>query len=269
MNKLKVEDFNLKYTIECGQFFRYKLLEDNSYLVNYGDVLFIVKQEENILFYSKNVKETFIKKFFRLDDDLKKLYKELKKDHYLKQAIKKYKGLRLMRQDPWECLISYLCSSASNIPKIQMNIENLSKHFGEPISCKEHNSFSFPKINSIKDFEKIIDSKTGFRAKYIHKTNEAVNEEFFKKLEKLDYENAKKELTKLFGVGEKIADCVLLFSLDHLEAFPIDTWISKAMKQIYKLETDNYQKIQEFSRDKWGENAGYAQQYIYMMIRNN
>lgn len=263
MRRIDVKDFNLKYTLECGQFFRYKKNED-VYLVNHKDILFMVKQEGNRLHFSKNVDKEFIIKFFRLDDDLNKIYNLISTDEFLKDAINEYRGLRLIQQDPWECLISFICSSASNIPKIQKNVELLSQFFGRGIACKNHNSYSFPKVNSIIKFELIQEAKTGFRAKYIQKVNNIVSEEYFDYIKGLDYENAKKELVKLPGVGEKIADCVLLFSLNHLESFPIDTWINKVMKQIYKTD-----KPKDYAINTWGMYAGYAQQYMFMKMRSD
>ncbi|PLW80238.1 8-oxoguanine DNA glycosylase [Candidatus Woesearchaeota archaeon] len=270
MKSFEVENFNLEYTLECGQFFRYKKVRDDDlYLVNYRDILFLVRQEGKLLRYSKNVDETFVKRFFRLDDDMEEIYAVISSDDFLKKAIEKYKGLRLIRQDPWECMVSYICSSASNIPKIQMNIENLSQFFGRPIACKEFSSYSFPDVKSISNFENIQQSKTGYRARYIHEVNDIVSEEYFNHLKKLDYDKSKSELVKLPGIGEKIADCICLFSLNHLEAFPIDTWIAKAMKKIYGLKSDKYSDIVDFAINKWGKYAGYAQQYIYMKIRND
>lgn len=268
MKKLTVKDFNLKYTIECGQFFRYKKLERNTYLIIHQDKIFITKQKNNILFYSNNISKNFIIKFFRLNDNLEKIYKEISTDHIIKKAIKKYHGLRLINQNPFECIISYLCSSASNIPKIQMNIENLSRYFGEKIILENQESFSFPKPKTLNNMQLIKDSKTGFRAKYIFNNNKILTKQFIKKLKQLDYKKAKDTLTKLPGIGNKIADCILLFSLNKLQAFPIDTWIKKALKKYYNQDSNNYNNLQKFAQDKWNNYTGYAQQYLFMMIRN-
>ncbi|OVE74652.1 hypothetical protein BVX95_01610 [archaeon D22] len=270
MKKISVKNFNLKYTIECGQFFRYRLLNDGSYLINYLDKLFVVKQiKDDEIEFSKNVDEKFISNFFRLDDDLGEIYSVISTDEYMKQAISEYHGLRLIRQNPWECMVSYVCSSASNIPKIQKNLELLSGFFGKPVTCKNYDSFSFPEIGSMDDFEKILSSKTGYRAKFLYEVNKRVSDSYFLKLMKLSYETMKSELVLLPGIGEKIADCIILFSLDKLEAFPMDTWIKKALEDIYGLEIKNYKKAQEFAKEKWGRYAGYAQQYIYMKYRSD
>ncbi|MBR9675730.1 hypothetical protein GOV05_01845 [Candidatus Woesearchaeota archaeon] len=269
MKEIIVKDFSLTNTLESGQFFRYTRLGDGAFLVNHKDVLFVIKQKKDKLSFSKNVTEKFIKDFFRLDDDLISIYKKISTDPYIIEAINKYWGMRLIRQDPWECLVSYICSSASNIPKIQKNVESLSKYFGRPITCNNYTSYSFPEINTLNDFDKILGSKTGYRAKFLYEVNHLVSTAYFEKLKKEKvYEKAQKTLLKLPGVGKKIADCVMLFSLNHLTSFPADTWIQKVLREQYDVHTNSYDKMRNYAANKWGEHAGYAQQYLYMNARN-
>ena len=267
MKSLKVQDFNLKYTLECGQFFRFKE-SDGHYYVNTKDKFFKIKQEGDTLYYKGNIDEKFLIHFFRLDEDYKKIISNISKDKFIRLAVKKYPGLRLIRQDPYECTISYICSSASNIPKIQKNIALLSEHFGKEMNHDGICTHAFPKPGCINDLSKIKASSTGFRARYIYEANKMLTSKFLKKLEKLPYDGAKKELVTIPGIGDKVADCILLFSLDHEEAFPVDVWIKRIIEQLY---FDNQEvpvkKIREFAKEHFKENAGYAQQFLYYFAR--
>ncbi len=261
------KNFDLKHTLECGQLFRY--FEKNGYYyLTVRDKIIKLKQEKHRLFF-KGCSESFLRNYFSLDEDYKKAIDELKKDKQLSDAIQKYKGMRIVRQDPWECLISYICSAAANIPKIQNNVYNLSKSFGRKIILGNVSSYSFPTKDEIKRLCTIKNCGCGFRSKYIFEASRKVDENWLNSLREMEYEDAKKELTKLPGVGEKIADCVLLFSLGFREAFPVDVWIKRAMEELYfNREKTNEKKIREFAKKKWGKNSGYAQQFLYHSVRN-
>jgi N-glycosylase/DNA lyase len=271
MKFIEVKHFSLKHSIECGQFFRYKKL-NNFYYIHYRNLLFKVKQENNKLYYEfskhkKNFNEKeFLINFFRLNDNLKIIEKQISEDKHIKKAVKKYQGLRLIKQDPWECTISYICSSASNIPKIQKNLELLSKHFGKPIKLDIYNGFTFPEPGAINNLNKIKNSKTGFRAKFILEANRNLKD--VHKLKSLDYKEAKVQLTKNKGIGNKIADCICLFSLEKDEAFPVDTWILKAIKKLYLNPKATNKQVEQFIKKHFSKHQGYAQQYLYHFIRN-
>jgi len=264
---MRIKNFSLKHTLECGQLFRYEK-KNGYYFLVVKDKIIKLKQKGNILLF-EGASSKFIKHYFALDEDYEKIIEELKKDKFVAEAIKKYYGLRICRQDPWECLISYICSSASNIPKIRKNINNLAKNFGKKIKLGSYISYSFPLKNEIKSLCKIKSCGCGFRSNYIFETARIVDEKWLKKLKKLSYEKAKKELMKLPGVGEKIADCVLLFSLGFREAFPVDVWIKRVMEELYfNGRKTSEKKIREFAMKKFGNNAGYAQQFLYHYRRN-
>ncbi|MDP2673145.1 MAG: DNA glycosylase, partial [Nanoarchaeota archaeon] len=203
----------------------------------------------------------FITKFFSLNEDFESIKNHLLKDNITRIAYQKYPGIRILQQDLWECLISFVCSSASNIPKIRKNIELLSKKFGE--------KNNFPKPGKIDDLKLIKECKTGFRAKYIYEINKIVNHAWLEKVKKSNYQTAKQMLIELPGVGEKIADCVCLFALRHQESFPVDVWIKRIVENNYLKKTSNYKEIQEFARKRFGKYAGYSQQYLYHWGRLN
>lgn len=267
MNKIKTKDFDLKHTLECGQLFRCEK-KDGFHYLNARDKLIKLKQEGNELFF-EGASEEFIKNYFALDENYKKIISELKKDKFVASAIKKYPGLRICRQDPWECLFSFILSSASNIPKIKRNIEELSKCFGKKIKLGSYESYSFPEKGEIKELCTIKKCGCGFRSKYVYETASTADEKWLNSLRKLNYKDAKKELIKLKGVGEKVADCILLFSLGFGEAFPVDVWIKRVMEELYfnKKKTSD-KKIREFAQKKWGKYAGYAQEFLYHYRRN-
>jgi len=265
---IKTKNFDLKHTLECGQLFRqYK--KDGFYFLNVKDKLIRLRQEKSFLHF-EGASRKFIENYFALDEDYEKTINELKKDRHVAKAIEKYNGLRICRQDPWECLISYICSAASNIPKIQRNVNNLGKEFGRKIKLKGRVSYSFPEKSEIKSLCKINRCGCGFRSKYIFETAKRIDKKWLNSLRKKKYENAKKELMKLPGVGEKIADCVLLFSLGFGEAFPVDVWIKRVMEKLYfNNRKTSEKKVREFAQKKWGKNAGYAQQFLYHLVRND
>jgi N-glycosylase/DNA lyase len=268
MDKIKVKDFNLEHTLECGQIFRiYKT--DDWYNVNTQDKFFKINQIGNELHFHGAEKE-FIIHFFSLDENLPKILNEINKDKYIDKAIKKYRGLRIIKQDPWECLISFICSSASNIPRIKSKLQAIAQSFGKKFKLDETSYYTFPIPGEINDYEKIIEAKTGFRAKYILDANNTVNAKHLNSLKTKPYKFAKNELKKINGVGDKVADCVLLFSLGFSQALPVDTWIKKTFQLLYFDENNiSNDKIREFGLEYFGNYTGYAQQYLYMYSRND
>jgi N-glycosylase/DNA lyase len=268
MGKMKVKDFNLEHTLECGQIFRINRV-DGWYYINAQDKFFKISQvEKEIEFHG--VDKEFITHFFSLNENLSKILKGINKDKYIKKSIDKYRGLRIIKQDPWECLISFICSSASNIPRIKSKLKALSESFGKKVSLDGVYNYAFPTPGNINNYKKILNAKTGFRAKYIFEANNSVNSTNLNSLRTQSYKNAKNELKKINGVGDKVADCILLFSLGFNQAFPVDTWIKKTMQLLYFDNTTvSNEKVREFGLDYFGTYAGYAQQYLFMFARND
>ncbi len=249
---MRVEDFNLEHTLDSGQFFRYEKKGD-WYYCRERDKQFRIRQKGNDLKF-EGADEKYVKQLFGLNCNYNKIIQELTKDKTLLPAIKKYHGLRIMQRDPWETLISFQCSIFSNIKKIKLNMKSLAKEFGKDFAGKLNN------------LQKIKKCSTGFRAKYVYQANKMVDDRYFEKLKKMNYQEAKQELMKLPGVGEKVADCVCLFSLGKIEAFPTDVWIARAMEKHYKKT--KIKNIQEFAKQQW-KYPGYAQQFLFHSIRND
>jgi len=262
MNKIHVEDFDLSSTLESGQIFRYVSMPEG-YLVHQRDRVFRVCQRGTALHFD-GADERFITHCFGLDQDYRGMVRTLGNDQTVKRAVRLYRGLRILRQDPWECLISFLCSSAKSITHIRVIVERLCRVFGEPLSFGNYQGYAFPREGTINDLERLGAIGLGFRARYIHEVNRIVQKGYFENIVDKPYGEARGLLMDLPGVGEKVADCVLLFSMGFSEAFPIDTWIKRGMEKSYFYgEKTSPRKIHAFARERFGPYAGYAQQLLF------
>jgi len=278
--------FNLDYTLSCGQVFRWQKQSDwwQSVL---GDSFVKVKQNANVL-QSEVVPESrvdaaFLSNYFGLDDNLPTIYSKIAKDRFVRAAVKKFCGLRLIRQEPWECLISYICATNKNIPAIKDMIANICKRFGTKIALEDREVFTFPTAENLAEanLNKLRLCKLGFRAKRVKATSKLVSKGTFnlEAIKNLPYEEAKTKLMTLPGVGPKVADCVLLFAFSKLEAFPIDVWMKRIILDFYaehfepafiakaretkSPSTKEYRTISLFGRQYFGKYMGYAQEYLY------
>ena len=265
---------NLDYTINSGQVFLWKKIKKKWYGINGNDILVL----ENTKKLKENMKN--VDYFFRLDDDFEKIAYELKKDIFVRNALEMFPGLRLVRQDPFQCYISFIVSSNSNIPNIKSRLENLCKMFGMKKIVDGEEFFLFPDPSELANAS-ITDIKKcglGYRAKAVKSASLSVlnGEIDFDFLKKLDYHTAKIELLKVFGIGNKVADCILLFSLEKLEAFPLDRWMLRILQKYYSKEFQfptktitekTYEKLHESVVEHFGSYAGYAQQFLFKMER--
>ncbi len=192
----------------------------------------------------------------------------------MKGAISRYLGMRLLEQEPWECLVSYLCSINSNIPRISTLVEILSNRLGKPISLDGVTRYTFPEPYALADLGEmgLRLMGLGFRAPYLAGAAQAVASDRLDlaNLRELPYPQAKEELMKLHGIGDKVADCVLLFSMGKLEAFPVDRWVRRAVQGWYfpgKHITNR--EIRLWAQERFGPYAGYAQQYLFHAQRES
>jgi len=266
--KLRIPHFSLQHTLECGQFFRFTKVLD-TYIVQSLDRIFSLRQDGESLLY-EGVEESFLIQFFRLGDDLNSIYKGIDVDPIIHRAIEAYLGMRLIRQDPWECLISFLCSSAKSIPHIRSIIEMLCRTCGKRVFLKNHISYGFPKPDGICSARQLEPVRAGFRTNYLFEASQCIDRKKLISLKSLPYREAREQLMTLSGVGKKVADCTLLYSLDFLEAFPMDTWIKKGLQKIYfRAKKTGEKEMQEFVSDHFGPFAGYAQLYLFHFWRNN
>ncbi len=267
---------NLENTINSGQVFLWRKNMDNWYGIN-GQNILRVNNFGKIKSYSKQKTD-----YFRDKDNLEKILKSISKDKTTGQAVKKYFGLRLLRQDPFQCFISFIISSNSNIQKIKTCLENICKNFGEKVFFDNNEFFMFPepKILASASIQEIKNCGAGYRSNFIISASEMVhsNRINFEYLKKCDYFKAKDIISQVPGVGDKVADCILLFSLDKLEAFPLDRWMIKILERyypkIFEISTKTithrqYEILHEKITNYFGPYAGYAQQFLFKMEREN
>lgn len=262
--KLKnFENIDLVQTFECGQCFRWQKTLENSYIgIFKGKKLELSQSADHITVIGTDIndfKKTWFE-YFDLETDYKKIGENITTLHpILKKAYIECSGIRILRQEPWETLCSFIISQNNNIPRIKKIIKSLCDLFGDKIENSKEKSFPSSEVISKLNLEDLEPIRSGFRAKYILDAARKISSKIvdFKKIENLDYIDAKNELMKIKGVGPKVADCVLLYGFHRLEAFPEDVWIKKVMNKFFKNESP---KI-------FGEYAGIAQQYLYHYSR--
>ena len=270
------EDFEPKHVFECGQCFRWLREEDGSYTgVVQGKVINVKKENDLIIFDNTN-KEDFENIWFDYFD-LGRNYGEIKNklkvmDEYLEKATEFGKGIRILQQDGWEMLISFIISANNRIPMIQRAINNLSERYGKFIGeyrGKKYYAFPTPEELSKVSVEDIRACQTGFRDKYIKSVVDYVNEnnEDVLSYRKLDTSECIKELVKFNGVGPKVADCIALFGMQKYDTFPVDVWVKRVMEEFYVEDNLSLPKIRKFALDKFGDLAGFAQQYLFYYAR--
>ena len=270
-NKRKID---LDNSINSGQVFLWKKIGKNWFGIDGKNVLKIDRL--GILKEYKTEERDFLRKH----DDIEKIIKTISRDPTTKEAIGKFPGLRIFDQDPFQCLISFIVSSNSNIQKIKFSLENICKKFGEKVNFENQEFFVFPEPKKIADASigEILTCGVGYRAKNVKRAAEIIStkEIDLEYLKKSNYYEAKNEIKKIPGVGNKVADCVLLFSLDKLEAFPLDRWTIRILQKYYNFQLDTktitekqYEKIHEKIVNHFGPFAGYSQQFLFKMEREN
>jgi len=267
---------NIDNSINSGQVFLWEKNGTDWYGINGQDILKINKNGviKSILNSKTN--------FFRKNDNIQEIIESISKDKTVKKSVKQYEGLRIFKQDPFQCMISFIISSNSNIQKIKNSLEKISKKFGKKVKIQNKEFFLFPKPEKLANasIEEIKKCGVGYRAPFIKQASKMIvlKKINFKYLEKCDYEEAKKNICVIPGVGNKVADCILLFSLNKLEAFPLDTWMIKILEKYYSnqfnIETKTitkkqYQILHEKIVNYFGPYCGYAQQFLFKMEREN
>ena len=276
-----VKSFELTDIFECGQCFRWNMQDDGSYIgVVDNAVIEVRKIGQDVVFESNEVNnlEGLVKKYFDLDRDYEKIKQTLSNiDDNLAKSISYGAGIRLLNQDLWETIISFITSANNNIPRIKKIIETLARTYGKEIEFKGKTYYTFPKpeemaMATVEDFRK---AGLGFRDKYVYKVVQMVQSGKLdlNELEQMEETSKIREvLLSLPGVGEKVADCILLFSsLKRLEVFPIDVWVRRVMNELYLKEDDetkvDKKQIQKLAIEKYKDLAGIAQQYLFYWKR--
>lgn len=258
------DEMDLTKTFECGQCFRWNRDEKGVYTGVVRGYAARIWAEDEQIFLRSSAPEAMWREYFDLDRDYDAISRGFSGGEYLAQCISFGKGIRILRQEPWEVLCSFIISQCNNIKRIKGIVERLCENFGEIIQLDGERFYTFPSAARLAQCteEQLAPLRCGYRAQYILSAARAVASGDIK-LEELisaDYQQAKRALLALNGVGEKVANCVVLFGLYHMEAFPIDVWIRRALHEHFPLD---------FDPASLGEYAGLAQQYIFYYAREN
>ena len=292
-NKVILKDaknFNIKQVFECGQCFRWERITDTDYIiVAYRRVIEVIQEGSTVTILNTNMKDfnEIWKQYFDLEVNYGEIKEELSKDELLRKSVEFGYGIRILNQDPFEMLISFIISARNSIPSIMKTIKKISERWGDKIEYKGNIYYAFPTPEQLKEatLEEIKETGASFRSKYIvdtigkvnaaieAKNNGTLNEELqqfdLEYIKSLPTDECHKALQNFMGVGAKVADCIMLFSMAKKSAFPVDVWIKRAMIHFYLAPDVSLNKIRVFGRDKFGELSGMAQQYLFYYAREN
>ncbi len=267
-----IRNFNPKHIFECGQAFRWYIEEDKSYTtIAYGKVINVKKENNDVILSNTNIEDfnNIWYHYFDLGRDYDEIKKELSKDNILAEAIEFGEGIRILNQEPFEMVISFITSANNQIPRIKRSIELMSKHYGEKIT---HEYYSFPTAESLsnanpEDLKEIC--KVGFRGERIVDTAKIIANGGIdlNSIFNLTRDEGKELLMTLPGVGPKVSDCILLFAFNKDDAFPVDVWVKRVMEHFYLKEETNVKHIGVHGARIFGSLAGFAQQYLFYYAR--
>lgn len=281
LRRRRCSSFDPVASINSGQVFLWEKHSNSWYGIHGDRVIKFTQSDGYVEFCSFPEDKSCDQKIFRLDDDIKKIFEEISHDPLVCRLTKAYPGLRLIRQDPHQCLFSFVCATNTNIPMIRRMLYNMTRKFGRLTKVDGMGFFTFPSAADINraTVDELRGCGLGYRTKAIKAVADAITggRLDFDSLKKASYYESRKELLQVYGIGNKIADCALLFSLEKLDAFPIDVWIARALASHYswlhkskfsdKIAPHQYEQLSEIARKYFGKYAGYAQQYLYYYMR--
>lgn len=273
-----VKNFNIKQILECGQCFRWEKVGELNYIgVAHGRVIEVIQEDDKVTILNTNEEDfnNIWLDYFDLKRDYSEIKAGLAHDEILGKSVEYGYGIRLLNQEHFELLISFIISARNSIPSIMKTIKKISEKWGTPIEYKGNTYYTFPTPEQLKDAteEEIKETGASFRSKYIVDTIAKVNENSYdfdlERISKLNTDECHVALQNFKGVGSKVADCIMLFSMRKYSAFPVDVWVKRAMIFFYGAEDASLNKIRIFARDKFSELAGFAQQYLFYYAREN
>lgn len=274
--QVQMKDFNPFHTFLCGQCFRWNYDGQRFWTgTALGRFMRLEWDGEVCTFFDMSQQE-FVDKwvnYFDLNTDYSLIKKTLaKKDESLKNAVSYGYGIRLLRQDLWEMVLSFIISQNNGIPRIKGIIEALSKSYGGKINS-EYEAYAFPEFSVLANtsLQDLNGSRAGYRSKYILSTAQRLSESpsLLSELTNLPSQEAREILLSFTGIGEKVADCILLYSGLDRAAFPIDRWVKRVMEELYFRKDTGVKEIRDFSRSYFGDLAGISQQYLFYYAREN
>ena len=271
-----VGNFIPEQVFECGQCFRWNKTETNSYVgVAFDKVIEIKSSHNNITLFNTNLQEfnEIWQKYFDFSRDYSEILKQASSHEIISKAAQYGSGIRILRQNLFETTVSFIISASNNIPRIKQIVENLCKNFGKEITYNGQLFYSFPDFKSLDGIteEDLAPIRSGFRAKYIVDAVKRANSGLldFEYIDSAPTDDGRKMLLEVKGIGEKVADCILLFGAGKFDVFPVDTWIDKAMRALYPEKCTNLKTTRLLGRELFGENCGMIQQYLFFYAREN
>ncbi|MFR8927350.1 DNA-3-methyladenine glycosylase family protein [Peptoniphilus senegalensis] len=274
----ELDEFEPRDIFTCGQAFRWYEEVDGSFtFISHGKVANAKKVGDKVFLkgVDKNSFDQIFYNYFDLSRDYKLVMEELAKDEVMKNATNYGKGIRILNQDKFETIISFIISANNQIPRIKKSIEKISEMYGDYLGEDENRKYySFPSAEKLslarpEDLREF--ARVGFRDKRIVETAKLIKDGRVNidEIDKMELEDARRTLQELPGVGPKVADCILLFAFDRKESFPVDVWIKRVMEELYLKEVTPKSKIAMRGREVFGKNAGFANQYLFYYGREN
>lgn len=271
-----IKDFKLSHIFDCGQCFRWNKEEDGSYTgVVKNKVINVEQDRSTVVFNNVNMNDYhIIKEYFDLDTDYAEIKNSVNTDEIMAEAIKFGDGIRILNQDEWETMISFMISANNRIPMIKKVIENLSTSFGNFIcNYRGRDYYSFPTAEQLSAaaVEEIHECKAGFRSPRIKEAAERFLKEkdIIYNIKNTNYDEGLAYLKSYAGIGDKVANCILLFSMRQFDTFPVDVWVRRVMQTLYVDKDTKDVDIRKFAENKFGKLSGYAQQYLFYYAREN
>lgn len=271
-----VRDFDPVHIFECGQCFRWIRQNDGSYIGVAGGRVANIRYDDGVLEIVNSTFQDFQNVWFDYLD-LGRNYSEIKrrlcKDEIMEEAIKYGQGIRILNQDLWETLVSFILSTNKRIPMIMKMVAAVARVYGEELQFGDEKYYTFPEADKLANssVEELEICRGGYRCKYIVQTARMVREGIvdLSRLAAMNTGEARSQLTRLMGVGDKVADCTLLYSGTKQDVFPTDVWVKRVMEELYFNREASFKEIQEFARNYFGDLAGFAQQYLFYYAREN
>lgn len=277
---IKPENFDLKLTLTCGQTFCWHRFEgqlydedgDSEYYSFRNGKPVILRQKDGKIEVETELSREEVEEMLGINHDLDKVFTEFPEDDKLEKAVEEFWGLRIVQDEFFPCLISYICSPQMRIPRIKKMFNAMAERYGTEHEINDKKVYEFPTPEQLSEAteEELRELGIGYRAKYIVETVKQFEEVEEEKIREMGYTDAREHLKQFYGVGDKVADCVLLFSLGFYEACPIDTWASKVLENHYpEIHHKKYEKTSQNMRNYFGGKAGYAQEYLFHAARND
>ena len=269
------QPFDLESTLFSGQVFRWRKIDEWYEGVVFGRIVQVREVEGGIAFATPgdnaDVTTSRLRDYFSLDDDLHEVYSALSHDEGLRESFDRYRGMRILRQDPWETTLSFLCAQNSNVLRITRNVEDMCRSFGRPVSLEESTRYTYPTPTALAEAgeQALRDLGLGYRARYIVSAAERVarGTPDLMALRDASYDDALDALMALDGVGDKVANCIMLFCMDKPQAFPVDTHIRQILRERYprarRVKSSDIRRVRAWAQEHFAPYAGYANHYLF------